>query len=164
MAKKQQDVLPARAVPRDFATSLPMVLLRAREATMRQFHPTLRAHDLTGPQWRVLRALWLGGDMEMLALARATFLQAPSLSRIIPNLESRGLCVRRASQLDRRRSVIGLTRSGLSLLRSIEPQTQATYAEITRRFGGKRLEQLIALALELEQTLVSTGSGGGSDD
>jgi len=49
---------PARRVPmREFSRSLPMSLLRAREAVMRQFRPSLRRHDLTEQQWRILRAL-----------------------------------------------------------------------------------------------------------
>jgi len=48
----------ARRVPmREFSRSLPMSLLRAREAVMRQFRPALRRHDLTEQQWRILRAL-----------------------------------------------------------------------------------------------------------
>ena len=48
----------SRKVPmRDFSQSLPMALLRAREAVMRQFRPILRQHGLTEQQWRILRAL-----------------------------------------------------------------------------------------------------------
>ena len=47
-----------RRVPmRDFSRSLPMSLLRAREAVMRHFRPSLRDHGLTEQQWRILRAL-----------------------------------------------------------------------------------------------------------
>ncbi|MFT5000920.1 MAG: hypothetical protein ACI875_001925, partial [Planctomycetota bacterium] len=35
--------------------SLPIMLLRAREAVMRRFRPMLRLHDLSEQQWRVLR-------------------------------------------------------------------------------------------------------------
>ncbi len=45
--------LPMRA----FSSSLPMALLRAREAVMRRFRPGLRDHGVTEQQWRVLRAL-----------------------------------------------------------------------------------------------------------
>jgi hypothetical protein len=48
----------AHRVPmREFSRSLPMALLRAREAVMRQFRPSLRQHGLTEQQWRILRAL-----------------------------------------------------------------------------------------------------------
>ena len=42
---------------RDFEQSLPMELLKAREAAMARFRPMLRSHGLTEQQWRVLRAL-----------------------------------------------------------------------------------------------------------
>ncbi len=45
--------IPLRA----FEDSLPMALMRAREAVMRYFRPVLSEHDLTEHQWRVLRAL-----------------------------------------------------------------------------------------------------------
>src|SRR5215475_8660907 len=76
---------------RGFSQSLPMALLRAREAVMRRFRPALRAHGVTEQQWRILRALAHSGPLEVTALAEATFLLAPSLSRIVPDLEARGL-------------------------------------------------------------------------
>ena len=53
-----QTVPTSRRQPmREFSRSLPMSLLRAREAVMRQFRPSLRSHGLTEQQWRILRAL-----------------------------------------------------------------------------------------------------------
>ena len=61
---------PARRVPmRDFSRSLPMSLLRAREAVMRQFRPALRQHGLTEQQWRILRALAAVETIEATELA-----------------------------------------------------------------------------------------------
>jgi len=74
----------ARRVPmREFSRSLPMSLLRAREAVMRQFRPSLRRHDLTEQQWRILRALASIDAIEVTELARVAFLLGPSLSRIL---------------------------------------------------------------------------------
>jgi hypothetical protein len=81
----------ARRVPmREFSRSLPMSLLRAREAVMRQFRPSLRRHDLTEQQWRILRALAAIEAIEVTELARTAFLLGPSLSRILRDLEARG--------------------------------------------------------------------------
>src|SRR5215475_11490407 len=79
--------LPMRA----FTKSLPMELMRAREAVMRRFRPSLRGHGVTEQQWRILRALAHGGPLEVSALAEATYLLAPSLSRILPDMEARNL-------------------------------------------------------------------------
>src|ERR1700733_13067605 len=79
-----------RRVPmRDFSRSLPMSLLRAREAVMRQFRPSLRDHGLTEQQWRILRALASVDRIEVTELARVAFLLGPSLSRILRDLEAR---------------------------------------------------------------------------
>src|SRR6201982_2692041 len=90
---------PERRVPmRDFARSLPMSLLRAREAVMRQFRPSLRNHGLTEQQWRILRALTSVDEIEVTELAHVAFLLGPSLSRILRDLEARPLIERKAAQ------------------------------------------------------------------
>src|SRR5471032_1457045 len=88
-----------RRVPmRDFSRSLPMSLLRAREAVMRQFRPSLRRHGLTEQQWRILRALVALDTIEVTELARVAFLLGPSLSRILRDLEARRLIERRSEE------------------------------------------------------------------
>src|SRR3954471_21942284 len=91
----------AQRVPmRDFSRSLPMSLLRAREAVMRHFRPSLRNHGLTEQQWRILRALASIDAIEVTELARLAFLLGPSLSRILRDLEARELIERRADKSD----------------------------------------------------------------
>src|ERR1700722_6444323 len=72
-----------RVPMREFSRSLPMSLLRAREAVMRQFRPSLRNHGLTEQQWRILRALTAVDTIVVTELARVAFLLGPSLSRIL---------------------------------------------------------------------------------
>src|SRR5690348_15475653 len=94
---------PVRRVPmREFSRSLPMALLRAREAVMRQFRPSLRRHGLTEQQWRILRALATVDASEVTELARTAFLLGPSLSRILRDLEARNLIERKIAKADQR--------------------------------------------------------------
>jgi homoprotocatechuate degradation regulator HpaR len=141
--------LPMRA----FSKSLPMELLRAREAVMRRFRPSLRDDGVTEQQWRVLRALAHSGPLEVSALAEATYLLAPSLSRILPDMEARHLISRKQADTDLRRSVISLERKGLRLIATHAPRSESIYAEIARSFGEQRLEQLFTLLRELEESL-----------
>ena len=105
---------------RPFDRSLPMALMRAREASMRTFRPMLAEHGLTEQQWRVLRALGARGTgLEVGDLATATFLLGPSLSRILSNLEDRHFVSRATVPHDARRSLISLTDHGLDLVRRI---------------------------------------------
>src|SRR3977135_339575 len=92
---------PRRRVPmREFPPSLPMSLLRAREAVMRQFRPSLREHGLTEQQWRILRALAAIEAAEVTELARTAFLLGPSLSRILRDLDARNLIERTSAKAD----------------------------------------------------------------
>jgi homoprotocatechuate degradation regulator HpaR len=143
-----------RALPmRDFASSLPMDLLRAREAVMRLFRQGLRRDGVTEQQWRILRALASSGPMEVSQLAEATFLLAPSLSRILPELEARGLISRAQADSDLRRNVVRIESSGLRLIATHAPFSEAVYAGIETTFGRERLRQLVRLLRELEEAL-----------
>ncbi|RCW27998.1 MarR family transcriptional regulator [Ciceribacter lividus] len=135
---------------RHFSRSLPMLLLRAREAMMRHFRNSLRMHDITEQQWRILRALVTMPDIEVTELARATFLLGPSLSRILKDLEARQLIERRQDENDLRRSRIVISKTGLALIEKVSPQSEEIYAEITHAFGSERMRELQRLLEELE--------------
>ena len=146
----------ARQVPmRDFSRSLPMSLLRAREAVMRQFRPALREHGLTEQQWRILRALAAIEAAEVTELARTAFLLGPSLSRILRDLEARNLIERKTAKTDQRRSMVSISREGVKLMASVAPSSEAIYAEITQRFGARKLAELQEMLGELELCLAS---------
>ena len=144
----------ARRVPiRDFSRSLPMSLLRAREAVMRQFRPSLRQHGLTEQQWRILRALAAVENIEATELAQTAFLLGPSLSRILRYLEARQLIERRLASADQRRSVLSISAKGLKLMEEVAPSSEAIYAAITRRYGARKLAELQDMLGVLERSL-----------
>ena len=160
MAKRPADpnasAPAARQVPmRDFSRSLPMSLLRAREAVMRQFRPSLREHGLTEQQWRILRALASIEAAEVTELARTAFLLGPSLSRILRDLEARNLIERKTAKTDQRRSMVSISKEGVKLMASVAPSSEAIYAEITQRFGARKLAELQEMLGELELCLAS---------
>jgi homoprotocatechuate degradation regulator HpaR len=129
---------------RPFEHSLPMALLKAREATMRLFRPLLADHDLTEQQWRVLRALAAAdGPVSVGEVADHTFLLGPSLSRILSNLEGRALIERTTVQHDQRRANLALTDHGRATVQRIAPESEATYKRIEAEFGAARLDLLL---------------------
>jgi len=148
---------------REFSRSLPMSLLRAREAVMRQFRPSLRNHGLTEQQWRILRALTAVEAIEVTELARMAFLLGPSLSRILRDLEARQLVERKTAVVDQRRAVVSISAKGLKLIEAVAPTSEAIYAEITRRFGARRLSELQEMLVVLEQSLADM-AGADSDE
>ena len=68
--------------------SLPIAMLRAREAMMLSFRPILAKHGFTEQQWRVLRVLSENGTSDAGQVAFDACILAPSLSRIIGKLET----------------------------------------------------------------------------
>ena len=151
---KRSSAVAQRGLPmRPFSESLPMALLRAREAVMCLFRPGLRRHGVTEQQWRILRALAHRGSMEVTELAEATFLLAPSLSRILPDLEQRELVSRRQLDTDLRRSVVSLEPKGLKLIAAHAPYSEEMYARIAKRFGAERIADLLTLLEGLESSL-----------
>ena len=73
---------------RSFEQSLPMQLLKAREAAMSRFRPMLRDHGLTEQRWRVIRAIHEHNKIDASELAIKSFLLSPSLTRILKYLEN----------------------------------------------------------------------------
>jgi homoprotocatechuate degradation regulator HpaR len=134
---------------RPFRRSLPMQLMRAREAVMAHFRPHLAAHGLTEQQWRVIRALEESREFDIAALAEHCCLHAASLSRILPNLESEGLVVRRTSKTDQRRMMISLAPRGHRLFAEIAPQSEAIYAALAEAIGPQRIEAAYRVLDEL---------------
>src|SRR6195256_2893119 len=167
-AESRSTAAAVRRVPmRDFSRSLPMSLLRAREAVMRQFRPSLRNHGLTEQQWRILRALTAVETIEVTELARTAFLLGPSLSRILRDLEARHLIERRTAKADLRRGVVSISPKGLKLIEAVAPNSEAIYAEITSRFGARKLAELQDMLGALERSLAAmevAGEGGGEED
>ncbi|MDB5573128.1 MAG: homoprotocatechuate degradation operon regulator, HpaR [Tardiphaga sp.] len=152
---KPQATPPRKPPMRAFSRSLPMALLRARESVMRHFRPSLRAHDLTEQQWRILRALAGVDEIEVTELARAAFLLGPSLSRILRDLETRKLIERRTPTDDLRRNILSITKKGLRLIEAVAPTSEAIYAEFTRRYGAAKLSDLHEMLHRLEECLAA---------
>lgn len=128
---------------------LPVLLHRAREALAMHFRKVFLVHDLTDPQWRVLRILSESEEIDVSNLARGSYLMGPSLSRILRDLTARGLIVRQVSSGDARRFFHALTPQGRKLLTAISPEFNPIYRDIERRLGTERIKRLNASLAEL---------------
>jgi homoprotocatechuate degradation regulator HpaR len=159
--KKSPSKTAVRREPmREFSRSLPMSLLRAREAVMRHFRASLRQHGLTEQQWRILRALASVDTIEVTELARMAFLLAPSLSRILRDLEARHLIERKVAKADLRRGVVSISARGVKLIEAVAPSSEAIYADITRRYGARKLAELQDMLHALEGSLSEQRTAG----
>jgi homoprotocatechuate degradation regulator HpaR len=142
-----------RAEIMDDRQSLPIALLRAREAAMAYFRPHHRKGGITEQQWRVIRVLYLNGETDATSLARRSYLLAPSLSRILKDLEMAGFVRRRPGSDDSRQSLLSLSPKGSATVTRAAPFLDGIHREIARRFGGERVDELLALLADLETAL-----------
>lgn len=148
--------VPAAATQRfmrDIDHSLPLQLLKAREAAMSRFRPMLKRHGLTEQQWRVIRVLAASPRIDASELARRSYLLPPSLTRILRYCEGRKLITREGDTADQRRAVFELTAKGERLFMQVGPDSEALYGAIAREFGIAKLETLYALLAEFSAAL-----------
>ncbi|WP_223299832.1 homoprotocatechuate degradation operon regulator HpaR [Meiothermus taiwanensis] len=148
---------PSSRLLRDLTHSLPMALLRTREAVVQRFRTVLSRHGLTEQQWRILRALDGHEGLEISQLAEQCRILLPSMTGILRRMEQRGLVRRYANQADGRSIRVRLTETAQALVEEIKPEVVGVYAEIERILGQRKLEQLYALLEELEAGLLEGG-------
>ena len=133
---------------RSFEQSLPMQLLKAREAAMSRFRPMLRDHGLTEQRWRVIRAIHEHNKIDASELAIKSFLLSPSLTRILKYLENEKIIIRSEDINDLRRSVFSLSKKGEQVILDITPETENLYQEIESLFGVDKFKQIFTLLKE----------------
>ncbi len=143
--KIQQDTL----LPHNTRRSVPIALLRAREAVMSHFRPMLAQHDITEQQWRVIRILAETDIVDASEMAEQAFILAPSLTRIIRSLEERGIITKTKDENDGRRVLLQITPVGLAIIKEVAPESRLIYQMIEERFGHERIDQLLDMLEDL---------------
>lgn len=137
---------------RKFEKSLPISLLRTREVTTRLFKPYIDQHDLTMPQWRVLRALAEADALDAKTLSERCVILPPSLTRIFRSLTQRGL-ITPINCNDARRHMVALTDEGRAVFEQVVAASEADYIRLANAFGPERLDLLLDLLTELRDTV-----------
>ena len=138
--------------PRDLSRSLPIALLRAREAVMGRFRPLLAERGFTEQQWRVLRVLFENGPLDPTDIAERSVILTPSLTRILKTLEAEGMISRADHPSDKRRFLVSLTDEARRAVTLAAPGSNAVYQEIENLYGKKKLQQLLDMLEELADT------------
>ena len=140
----------AQTKMRGFESSLPIALLRARQATAHKFKPHTDAAGLTQPQWRVIRALAGGEPLDVATLAARCVLMQPSVSRLLKGLEERGL-VETVDSPDARRKPLRLTTAGQTVFNRIAVISEAVYRDIEAVYGREDLARLVEMLVRLRE-------------
>lgn len=125
-----------------FEQSLGAVLISAKESVIAPLRALLREDRITEPQWRVMRVINDRGATDATGLAEVSLLRAPSVTRILKELEERKLIIREPDVNDRRRTLVALSPEGREFVRATSRSMMHLLREYSTRFGPDRLERL----------------------
>lgn len=111
----------------------------------------LRRHDaasgLTGPQASALSVLVFGGAMNLGTLAAAEQVRAPTMSRLIKEMEALGLVWRRPDPKDARGVILEATEKGRAMFDRARERRLSTLTGALRGLGEEQRRTLDAAAL-----------------
>lgn len=116
----------------DVVETLLDVLSRAERRLSTRFSDVLAAQGSTLDEWRVLSLLVDRGGQSMSAIAAATLLAPPTLTKRIDAMVADGMVYRRVDDTDRRRVLVLLAPRGKTAHRRLVEQV----AEERRRIAG----------------------------
>lgn len=131
------------------ARSLPIALIRAREAIMSPIRDMLADSDITEQQWRVLRVLAEHGPQDSSTLASLSSLLFPSLTRIARSMHERGLIKQTRDATDRRRQIVAITPLGQEIIDRHTPTAVKIVEGFKESLGDENYETLLDLLDQL---------------
>jgi homoprotocatechuate degradation regulator HpaR len=132
--------------------NLPLLLLQAREAVIAHFRPILQHFGVTEQQWRIIRTLAEGGELEPWQLSERCAILKPSLTGVLARMEDLGLIERQRVESDQRRWLVRNTRRSSALAARMAPAVEAQYRHLEDALG---VEQVAALYAALDRLLAS---------
>jgi DNA-binding MarR family transcriptional regulator len=139
-------------------------LRRAVTRVARQLRRLRADHGVSAAKLSVLGQLYRAGkEVTAVDLARLERLQPQSLTRMIAELDERGLLLRRQDEADRRQMLIGITPAGKALLQQDAMEQTAWLARAMADSLTPTERGVLALAGEILERLASGGvfCGGG---
>jgi len=104
-------------------------------------------HDLTGQQYNALRLLRAEhpGALPTLVLAGKLVSHAPDITRLVDRLEERKLVARQRMADNRRVVQVGITETGLALLKSLDQPVRDCHAKQLGHLSNMQLQSLVEL-------------------
>jgi len=138
-------VSPATQI-KDRKSEISGFILERTAKRMKQFFQQRLAAaeaDITIDQWVLLQELDKHDGQSQLELARATFKDAPTVTRIIDLLCKKGLTRRTPDCEDRRRFRIELTDAGREKIRQVLPLVKSFRQEAWQGLSEAEVDQLV---------------------
>jgi DNA-binding MarR family transcriptional regulator len=129
--------------------SVGYLIRRTANLILPQLEELFADASLTFSQWTVLMALREWGQSTAAELARDICHDAGAITRIVDELEERGLVARARSETDRRVVALNLTPQGLSLVENLLPRVVEHWNGLLSGFSHLEVKLLIKLMSRL---------------
>jgi len=123
---------------------LPYLLNRAGARIATAFGEEMRRLDTSLQAWRVLAALREKDGRRMGDLSTTTSIEVSTLTRLVDNMEKKGLVARRRDANDTRAVLLHVTAAGRRLTRRILPIAERYEEVALKGFGAAEAETLKA--------------------
>jgi len=119
------------------------------------------AHDLTAQQYNALRLLKAEhpATLPTLVLAGKLVSHAPDITRLVDRLEERGLVARQRMQGNRRVVQVGITDTGLALLKELDQPVRQCHLKQLGHLSAAQLQALVELLRTARQPHEEEESG-----
>ncbi|MCB1534412.1 MAG: MarR family transcriptional regulator [Rhodoblastus sp.] len=129
----------------ELARFLPYHINRTGVRLATAFGAELARHGLSVPMWRVLAALWQGGERKSADLIVDTSIEQSTLSRLVTTMEQRGMLTRRRSNHDARAVVVALTEEGRRVTKELIPYALRNERIALRGFSREEIDILLGM-------------------
>lgn len=127
------------------------LLAAASEAASAQFHARVREEGLRVPEWRVLACLHDRDGAMVTRLAQFALIEQSRLTKIIAQMEDRGLVTRRGDPEDRRRTRVYLSPEGRALAEALVIEARRHEADLLKILAGSdgaRIKQALRALID----------------
>lgn len=135
------------------------LLAAASEAASARFHAHVRTRGLRVPEWRVLACLTDWDGSMVTELARYAMIEQSRLTKIIIQMDKRGLVRRGNDPKDGRRVRIYLTDAGREIAQDLVADAKTNEVELLATLQGSAGEEIKHTLRELIQRLENDNAG-----
>lgn len=114
-----------------------------------EFHVEVKKAGLTVTEWRVLGSLIEGEGETVGELAELAVTKQPTLSKVLPRLESQGFVTLQTSRADRRQTVVKITPKGARLISGLCDRAMQHQQHLLEKLDADHAERLVGMLRQL---------------